>query len=91
MFNYLALVASSANQSENNPNSRLLVMLICLGAIVLAIVIRALVLRYKAKDQQIVKDEKYYLREIRNHVRIIAIVILLWAILSVLSWILAMF
>lgn len=90
MFNILALATSAVNR-ENPGTTNMLVI----GFAVLVIVVAIILLFVKkkphdkpAKDKP-KEDEIFYLREIRNYVRIVAIIILVWSVLSVASWILA--
>lgn len=87
MFTILSVVATSANSNHNNSNS-LWVILMVVAVIVIAAVILCFK-NIKSKQGQI-EDEKFYLREIRNYVRIIAIIIIAWVIISIISWILAL-
>ena len=79
MFTILSVAATSANSNHNNSNSLWVILMV-----VAVIVIAAVILCFKN-----IKS-KFYLREIRNYVRIIAIIIIAWVIISIISWILAL-
>lgn len=85
MVSLLVLTAGSVNQNSSNASG-----LMFLG--IVAIIIVAVILFFKKgkpKGNQI-EDEKFYLREIRNYVRIIAIIVTAWAIITIASWIIAL-
>ena len=87
MFHLLVLTAGSTSVNHYSSNA----LWIVIGGIAILVVVAVILCfkNIKSKQGQI-EDEKFYLREIRNYVRIIAIIIIAWVIISIISWILAL-
>lgn len=87
MLNFLSLAATSTSPERNNSSASVIVLMAIAVAVIAAVILGFK--KSKAKTGQI-EDEKFYLREIRNYVRIIAIIIIAWVIISIISWVLAL-
>lgn len=85
MLNFLSLAAATSPE-RNNSNATMIVLMGIAVAVIAAVIL--CFKKGKAKPGQ-VEDEKFYLREIRNYVRIIAVIMIAWVVISIISWVLA--
>ena len=87
MFHLLVHTAGSTSVNHYRSNA----LWIVIGGIAILVVVAVILcftMRKPKNGRE--EDERFYLREIRNYVRIIAIIIVAWAIISLISWILAL-